>query len=259
MYLNSYCIIFVAFATINFTTSMIPPGASTPLGQTVQYDNADLRARRNVKEALFEWDKNQPFGYFKKLLEIKKGSTQGISTFFDVEVELTSCPANDSQFPTHVQMNENCFGDGIPIPCTVEYLYFDPKQVTVKCAQKPSVPAVHAAPAVSQTVKIPVVKASTTRKEVTIETQNTITKILFEWDKQHASGVFHKLLKVEGAQTVGIITTYDITLVKTSCKVQTTHFQKYADVNDSCKVVSSPVKCKVHFVNNDSRQAKIIC
>ncbi|KRY01803.1 hypothetical protein T4E_7282 [Trichinella pseudospiralis] len=139
------------------------------------------------------------------------------------------------------QFHKNCFGDGIPIPCTVEYLYLDPKQVT------------------SQTVKIPVVKASTTRKEVTIETQNTITKILFEWDKQHASGVFHKLVKVDGAQTIGITTTYDITLVKTSCKVQTTHFQKYADVDDKCKVISPPVKCKVHFVNNDLREAKIIC
>ncbi|KRZ97902.1 hypothetical protein T08_4159 [Trichinella sp. T8] len=162
------------------------------------------------------------------------------------------------------------------MPCTVEYLYFDPKKVTVKCARKPS------ALAASQTVNIPVVKASTMREEVTIETQNTITKILFEWDNQHASGVFHKLVKVEGAQTVGVITTYDTTLVKKSCKVQAvcffltffiliypyiitcffiiwTHFKKYADVNDSCKVVSSPVKCKVQFVNNDLRQAEIIC
>ncbi|XP_003378098.1 hypothetical protein Tsp_02292 [Trichinella spiralis] len=106
------------------------------------------------------------------------GFTQRISPFFDVELELTSCLANDFQ-----------------------------------------------------TVNIPVVKASTMREEVAIETQNTITKILLEWDKQHASG----------AQTVGIITAYDITLVKKFCKVQA----KYADVNDSSKVVSSPVKSPV--------------
>ncbi|KRX68824.1 hypothetical protein T09_3641 [Trichinella sp. T9] len=160
-----------------------------------------------------------------QICESEENFTQRISPFFDVELELTSCLANNS-------MNENCFG-----------------KVTVKCARKPS------AFAASQTVNIPVVKASTMREEVTIETQNTITKILFEWDNQHASGVFHKLVKVEGAQTVGIITTYDTTLVKKSCKVQA----KYADVNDSYKVVSSPVKCEVQFVNNDLRQAEIIC
>ncbi|KRX83148.1 hypothetical protein T06_2334 [Trichinella sp. T6] len=209
MYLNYYCIIFVAFATINFTTSMVN---ST-------------------------WCKQSP------------SFTQRISPFFDVELKLTSCLANNST---------------VCMSCTVKYLYFDPKKVTVKCARKPS------ALAASQTVNIPVVKASTMREEVTIETQNTITKILFEWDNQHASGVFHKLVKVEGAQTVGVITTYDTTLVKKSCKFQAvcffltffiliypyiitcffiiwTHFKKYADVNDSCKVVSSPVKCKVQF------------
>ncbi|KRY22447.1 hypothetical protein T12_6175 [Trichinella patagoniensis] len=233
MYLNYYCIIFVAFATINFTTSTI------------------CESEEKLKKLYLNGTKLNHLAISKNYLKLKISFTQRISLFFDVELELTSCLANNQNSLSRVFIvNERkLLQSTVCMPCTVEYLYFDPKKVTVKCARKPS------ALAASQTVNIPVVKASTMREEVTIETQNTITKILFEWDNQHASGVFHKLVKVEGAQTVGIITTYGTTLVKKSCKVQA----KYADVNDSCKVVSSPMKCKVQFVNNDLRQAEIIC
>ncbi|KRX25941.1 hypothetical protein T07_7273 [Trichinella nelsoni] len=234
MYLNYYCIVFVAFSTINFTTSMQqirrhssvdPTWPSSPLGQTVQYNNADLRVRRKVKEALFEWDKTQPFGYFKKLLEIKnKFHSKNITIlYFTIRY-----PVYLLVFTSHLVNEQKLLQSTVCMPCIATSKESDCEM----CAKTFST--------CSGNGMLP-----QQREEVTIETQNIITKILFEWDRQHASG----------AQTVGIITTYDTTLVKKSCKVQA----KYANVNDSCKVVSSPVKCKVQFVNNDLRQAEIIC
>ncbi|KRY40147.1 hypothetical protein T01_10484 [Trichinella spiralis] len=231
MYLNYYCIIFAAFSTINFTTSMIPLGASSPLCQTVHIIMQICESEEKLKKLYLNGTKLNHLAISKNYLKLKMVNEQKL-------LQSTVC-----------------------MPCTVKYLYFDPKKVTVKCARKSS------ALAAFQTVNIPVVKASTMREEVAIETQNTITKILLEWDKQHASGVFHKLVKVEGAQTVGIITAYDITLVKKFCKVQA----KYADVNDSSKVVSSPVKSPVqstflliklvegHFISSSRKYYPELC
>ncbi|KRZ12005.1 hypothetical protein T11_3305 [Trichinella zimbabwensis] len=217
-------------------------------GEDYSTESSNLKNRAG--EVLFRVSQQELSGLFKIVTKVTLVGRNSTVTTFQASVADSDCRVAGSSFSSYETVVENCKPTSEPVKCTISYFFGNPSLSDVKCE--------------SRVVLVTLQKEQQLGKSVEYDTTDSkviqkAQEALFDFDQKKKSKKYRKLVTVHEGSTRGILTTFEVTLEKTTCKTNSHSFTSYESMLEKCNGTGLTQECTVQYKFYDTKTSEVIC
>ncbi|KRZ12669.1 hypothetical protein T11_9105, partial [Trichinella zimbabwensis] len=213
---------------------------------------------KRAQDALLLWNSHRPELY-KKIMSVKDRLIIGTRIIYYVDLQNTVCIATRVTFSSYYDMVRACpLREGSRVEhCAIYYEMGDIRTTKVSCESDREVEMIEKEEVFQPQMGMTggTIKYDVSHQDV----QDSVRQGVFEWDKKRNDGNYHLLKQVVEGSRSGILSSFKIFLVDTSCPVKAGVFDRYQDVYSRCSGRGSPRQCQLEFRYLDEKNSEVYC